>query len=169
MALCLPAKFQVFIVVVNVLTVLYSVEGVYALLPSLIFTGFFGYVWVIFLNCMCNNGYRWLSWLLIAFGLAANIIMWIVLYSFKKAGGKLTVGAPPTVAAPAAGTAAPAAPDTAAAAAGATAVPATPAAAGGTGAAGTAPAKNAPPLAAPVSTSVRAAPAPATTQSSLVK
>jgi hypothetical protein len=169
MALCLPAKFQVFIVVVNVLVVLYSVEGVFALLPSLIFTGFFGYIWVIFLNCMCNNGYRWLSWLLIAFGLAANILMWIALYTFKKGGGKLAYNALPTSSAPAEGTAAPAAPDTAAATAGATTSPAVPAAAGGTGAAGTAPAKNAPPLAAPVSTSVKTVPAPAATNSSLVK
>jgi len=173
MALCLPAKFQVFIVIVNVLIVLYTSTGIMTLLPSLIFSGFFGYVWIIFLNCMCNNGYRWLSWLMIVLGLTTNILLWMLLYTMKKSGGKSGLDAMMSKASTAVGTAAPAAPDTAAAAAGATTASATPAAAGAGAAAGTpagtAPAAGAPPLAAPVSTSVRTPPTPAATQSSLVK
>jgi hypothetical protein len=94
MALCLPAKFQVFIVVVNVLTVLYTATGVMSLIPSLLFTGFFGYIWILFLNCLCMNDYNWLSWILIVIGLITNIAMWFLLYSMKKAGKQLEASIP---------------------------------------------------------------------------
>jgi len=85
MDLCLPAKFQVFIVVVNVLIVLYTATGIISLIPSLLFTGFFGYIWILFLNCLCANDYNWLSWTLIVIGMTVNIIMWVLLYSAKNA------------------------------------------------------------------------------------